>query len=101
MRSARDVAAGDVRVAMLDVARVHDDAREHAPTEARREALELRLDAVGHVHGRAVRNMAVRPERLFPGRRATGIEETLLRHQHEGPLGMLAAPQGGLRRGDV
>ena len=40
-----------------------------------REPFELRFDAVGHVDGRTVRHMAVRPERVAAGRRARRVED--------------------------
>src|SRR5881397_435626 len=101
MRSAGDVAAGVVRVAMLDVARVHHAARKDALAETGREPLELRFDATRHVLRRAVGHVAVGPERVLPRWRTRGIEQTLLRDQHERALGMLATPQRGLGRRDV
>src|SRR3981081_362520 len=97
MRTTRDGTTGVVRVAVLDILAVHHRARENALPEAGRESFELRFDTVGHVDGRAVRHMAVRPQRLLACGRARGIEEALLRHQNERPLRMLAAPHGGLR----
>ncbi len=73
---------------------------EDAIAHPRREALDLAEDAIGHVDGGPVRHVAVGPQRVLAGRRARGIEEALLRDEHEGTIGVLAAPDGGLRGRD-
>src|SRR5206468_11565941 len=75
--------------------------REHALAEARCEALELRLDALGHVDGRAVRHVAVGPDRVLARGRARLIEEALLADEHERALGRVALPHLALGVRDV
>ena len=66
--------------------------REDQGAEARREALDLRLDAVGHVLRRAERNVAVGPGRVRPAGRSRVVEEGRLRR-----AGRTGAPRGGPR----
>ena len=76
-------------------------AREHEVAEPRREALELSLDPPGHVHGRAVRDVGVGPQRVPALRRPPGIEQALLRDEHERAVGMTPARHLRLGRGDL
>ena len=85
MRAAGDVPAGIVLVAPLDLRGRHDAPREDALAEARRKALELGLHALGHVDGRAVRDVAIHPRGLLAARRARRIEQALLADEHERP----------------
>ena len=55
------VAADDVRVMLLHGDGVVRGPRQDDVPEARREPLDLVLDRRGHVHGRAVRHVAVGP----------------------------------------
>ena len=100
-RAAVDVAADVVRVVALHRRRAERRAREDPLAEAGREALDLRLDPLRHVDARAVRDVAVRPGRVPPGRRARRVEEALLGEQHERPLRDLPAPRRRLRRRDL
>ncbi|HET9754394.1 MAG TPA: lipase maturation factor family protein, partial [Myxococcales bacterium] len=99
--AAGDVSSGAVRVVRLDLAGSGDGARQHGLPESRREPLELRLDARSHVHRRAVGDVAVGPEGVLSRGRTGVVEEALLRDEDEGSLGMLAAGDGGLARGDL
>src|SRR5207248_5737166 len=100
VRAARDVASGAVRVVRLDLAGTRHRSRKDEIAKARREALDLRLDARGHVHRRAVRDVAVRPEGVLSRRGAGVVEKALLRDEHEGLLGMAAAVDLGFAGGD-
>src|SRR5215207_8151963 len=99
--AAADVAADHVRVVLFEPDGVDGVAREYQIAEARREALYLRLYPLGHVHARAVRDVAVGPARLLARGRARLVEQTLLRDEDEGALGVYAAPDGGLGPGDI
>ena len=55
-------------------------------SETRSEALDLRLDPLGHVLGRAQRHVAVRPHRVLAGRRAGLVEERGLGEEDVGAL---------------
>src|SRR5439155_3451957 len=101
VRAVRDVAPDVVRVVALDVGGRHHVPREHALAETRCEALELRLDALGHVDGRAVRHVAVGPDRVLARGRARLIEEALLADEHEWALGRVALPHLALGVRDV
>src|SRR5439155_19856574 len=78
-RAAVDVAADDVPVAALEVGRAQRAPGEDQTSEARSEALDLRLDPFGHVLGPAVRHVALRPGGVLAGRRAGVVEERRLR----------------------
>src|SRR5579859_366866 len=75
--------------------------RQDALAKAGREALDLRLDALGHVVRRAVRHVAVYPGDLFSLRCAGNVEEALLRYQHERTFRWHTAPDGPLRCRDL
>src|SRR5215207_9689272 len=98
---AADVAADHVRVVPFELDGVDGVARDDEVAEAGGEALDLSLDAFGHVHVRAVRDVAVGPARLLARGRARLVEEALLRDDDEGPLGVRAAPDGGLGLRDL
>ena len=69
--------------------------------ESGREALDLRLDPLGHVARPAVRDVAVRPRRLLALGHATRVEEALLREENVRLLADGAAPRLALGRGDL
>ena len=64
--------------------------REYALPEAGGEAFDLGLYPPRHVEGRAVGDVAVRPDRVLALRSARGVEEALLGEQDKGPLGVLS-----------
>src|SRR6266850_2550407 len=86
VRATADVATDVVRVVALDLGGAHDRTREDPIAEPGGEALELRLDSLGHVKGGPVGNVAVRPYRVLPRGRARWIEEALLADEDEGAL---------------
>src|SRR5205085_9653916 len=59
----------------------------------------LRLYPLGHVHVRAVRDVAVGPASLLARGSARRVEETLLRDEDEGSLRVYAAPDSRLAFG--
>jgi hypothetical protein len=67
--SAGDVAADVVGVAMLNVGCVELAASEDAVTEAGGETLDLPLDRVGHIDGRASGDVAISPAGVEAGGR--------------------------------
>ena len=90
MRAAGDVAA-DVRgVVGLEPRRSGDVAGQDQVLEPGSEALELGFHALGHVHGRAVGDVAVGPQRVLPRRCPARVDEALLGHEHVRALGMPA-----------
>ena len=98
---AADRAADVVRVVAFEIGRGHRCARQDEVAEAGREALELRLDARGHVDAGAARHVAVGPGGVLSGRRARRVEQALLRDDHVRPLRVLAAPDGRLAADDL
>src|SRR5262249_34676170 len=74
---------------------------EDAVAEPGSEAFDLPLDDVRSIHGRPRRDVAVRVARVLARGRPAAVELALLHDEHEGPLGMLAAPDGGLARRDL
>src|SRR6185503_9205012 len=99
--STTDRAADGRGIVTFDVGRGARVACQDQVAKTRGEALDLRLDAPGHVDGRRVRNVAVRVARVPAHGRAQRVEQALLRDEHEGSLGDLAAPGRALRRGDL
>src|SRR5262249_52780391 len=99
--AARDRAAHAIGILVLEVRRPHRASCENAVAEPRSEALDLPLDGFGAIDGRPGRDVAVRIARVLAFGRPPGVELALLHEQHEGPLGMLAAPDGGLRGRDL
>ena len=73
-------------------------AGENTIAKTGRESLDLRFDLVRHIRAAVGRNVTVRPERMLAARRARFIEQTLLRDQHEGPLGNFSVRNLALRR---
>jgi hypothetical protein len=100
-RAAGDVAAEEVGVQGLKSGGRRDVTRQNAVAEAGGEALDLGLNARGHVLGRAVGDVAVGPEDVAAGRGAGGIEERGLRGEDERALGGAALGDGGFRGGDL
>jgi hypothetical protein len=98
IRAAADVAADHVLVDHFVPGGRDRVAREDPVAKARREALDLALDPLRHVHVRAVRHVAVGPSRLLAVGRAARIEEALLREEHVGTLRVLAVRHLGLGR---
>jgi hypothetical protein len=96
-----DVPADQVRVRLLHCSRVMCLAREDPFAEAGRESLDLSLDCPANVDGRAVRDVTVGPGRVLADRRASVVEEALLREQDEGPLGVPSLPRRALGFGDL
>lgn len=89
-----NVAADEVGVHGLKVRGSENAASENAIAKTRGEALDLRFEGVEHVHGGAVGNVAVGPGGVLPSRGARGIEETGLREEDEGAVGMAAVADG-------
>jgi hypothetical protein len=91
--STTDVAADQVRVACLQVGRAEHVAGEDAVAEAGREALHLRLHALGHDRRRGrpvdavLRAVRVRPRGVLAGRRARRVGDALLAEQQERGVG--------------
>src|SRR5436190_13829980 len=83
VRAAGDVAADDVGVVLLVLRGVPRVPRENAIAEAGSEALDLPLDALGHILGRSIRHVTVTPPRVLARRRARRIEHALLRDENE------------------
>src|ERR1044071_6289815 len=69
--AATNIAADVVRVVGLQLYRTRIVPSQHDVAKARRETLELGLDARSHVLGAAMRHVAVDPGRMFPGRGST------------------------------
>src|SRR4029077_20622704 len=82
-RACVHVAADEVAVVRLELARAERAARDDLVAEARRVALHLRLDRLGHVPVAAVRDVAVRPRGVPPGRRTRTVPQARLREQDE------------------
>ena len=87
-----------LRLLRLEVGRRRHRAREDEVAEARGEALDLRLDRVGHVAAPAVRDVAVRPGGVLALRRAGRVEQRVLGEQHERPLGRRCSSRRRARR---
>src|SRR5688572_8018481 len=83
---AADVAADHVGIALLHIGWKHRMSRKDEIAEAWREALNLLLDALRHVHRPSVRHMAIRPAGMMTFRRASIVEQTLLGDKHERPI---------------
>jgi hypothetical protein len=104
---AADVAADEVPVVSLEIARVVHGAGQDQPAEAGCVPLDLLLVAIGHGvalarPADAVRDQAVGPQGVVAGRRPRRIRQRLLAHEHErvlrettgAPLGRLAREVG-------
>src|SRR5215213_3743770 len=79
----RYVAAHVVRVCLFHLGRTGSDLREDPLAEAGRKSLYLAKDWLGHVDGRAIGDVAVRPDRVLPRRCTCAVEQALLCEQHE------------------
>src|SRR5689334_17657852 len=100
-RSARDVTAHIVVVALLHVRRIHHAPRDDAIAKARRESLDLILDSLRHVDAGTMRYMRIRPERVSPGRRTHVVEAARLHHEHVWPFLDPPLPRRTLARRDL
>ena len=76
-------------------------ARRDERSEAGREPLDLSLDPLGHVRGRSVRHVAVRPRRVPAGRSARLVEQARLGEQDERTVCVPPLPRSPLRGGDL
>jgi hypothetical protein len=76
-------------------------ARQDAVAEAGSKALDLPLDHARPVDHRPRRNVAIGVACVLVGRCPGVVELALLHEQHEGPFGMLSAPDGGFAGGDL
>src|SRR5205823_14648780 len=85
----------------MNLGGAHDRPGENAFAEARREALDLRFHSLGHVKGRAIGNVAVRPHGVLPRGRARGVEEALLSDEDERTLGRRPARDLCFALGDL
>ena len=85
-RAAGDVAAEVIRIVALAVGRRRRNPFEDQIAEARREALHLALDRVGHVDVRSVGHVTVGPQRVPTGRRSRVVGHTRLHDDAKGPL---------------
>src|SRR5918994_179557 len=94
------VAADEVGVLPFEIRRPGDALRENTVPETGGETFYLRLDPLGHIEGRAVRDVAVRPHGVLALRSAGGVEEALLGEQDKESLRVLSPGYGGLARGD-
>src|SRR5512132_2811362 len=99
-RAAADVAACQIWIRFLEISGTHFVAGNHAIAKTGRESLDLRLNALRHVHLAVEWNMAVRPKRVLPARGASFVKKTLLRDQHEGTFGNFPARDVALSCGD-
>src|SRR5215213_11207394 len=91
-RTAGDIASDEVRVHPLEIRREHDTALVDAVSKPRCKPLDLRLHSLAHVDGRAVRHVAVRPQRVLSVRSTRRIESARLHYEHVGPLGNTTTP---------
>src|SRR5581483_5132377 len=91
-----DIAADQVGIFPFQLDRAPDGTRQNAFAKSRRKTLHLRLDARQHVEITSIRHVAVTPGGVLAGRGARGIEQTVLRQQHERLLRMLSPPRGAL-----
>src|SRR5204862_4524325 len=80
------VAADVVGVVGPKLTRPHGVATDNPLPQARSESLDLVDDPLAHVHRPPVRDVAVGPHRVLSLRRPGGVEEAVLREQHEGSL---------------
>src|SRR5258708_40237582 len=87
-----DITADVVGVVALHLHRAGGMPGQDTFAKAGGEALNLGLDALAHIDGRAVGDVAVCPHCLFASRGAGVIEEALLREQDERLFGMLSTP---------
>ena len=101
MGTAGDVASDVVGVARLQRGRTVDAFGENAVAKPGGEAFDLRFDPVGHVDGRAVRDVAVRPPGVLAVGCARRVEQALLGQQHERAIGMIPGGHGTLARSDL
>jgi hypothetical protein len=101
VRTSADVAADQIGVVCFERGRRHHVPREDDVPEPRREALDLPLDAVGHVRVAAVRHVAVDPAGVAAGGRARRVEQALLRDEDERRVADPAAGRISFRLRDL
>src|SRR6202041_253482 len=77
----------EVGIHRFKVGRGKDAAGQNALTEPRSETLDLIFQLFQHVHLRSVRNVAVRPRRLFGCGSAGWIKQTWLSEQDKWGIG--------------
>ncbi len=99
--AADDVAADEVGIMRLERCRSGYVAREDAGAKAAGEAFDLGLEAVEHVLGGAVGNVAVGPSDVLAGGCAGGVEEGGLRQQDKGASGAATAGHVGFGGCDI
>src|SRR5215208_151137 len=100
-RPSDDVAADEVGVPPFEVGRSCGALGQDEIPEARCEALNLSLDPLRHVEGRAVRDVAVGPDGVLTLWRTRPVEEAMLGEQDERTLRVLSARHGALTRRDL
>src|SRR5271170_5670618 len=98
-RTTGDVSSDEIGVHFFEGGWRKNPARQDALAETGREALDLVFEGLEHVELGAVRDVAICPGGVLPFRRARGIEQTRLRHQDKGTLGMTPTPHGRFGRG--
>ena len=76
-------------------------APEDAIAKARRESLDLRLNAVRHVDPAIEWNMAIRPERMASARRTRFVKKTLLCDEDKRALRNFSERNVALCRGNL
>src|SRR5690606_27069150 len=96
-----EVAADEVGVVALEIRRREAVAADDAVAEPGREALDLGLDALGGVLGRAVGHVAVGPDGVEAGRRAGRVEEAGLGKDEKRALRDAPVPGRRLGGGDL
>ena len=94
-------ASGDVATDVVLVVGLLPGGGTHVPgedevAEAGGEALDLAVDLLADVARGALRHVGVGPERVMTRGRARRVDDTRLRHEDVGPLGMAAGPHLGL-----
>src|SRR6187431_1419202 len=87
--TARVRAAQVTAIVRLEIRRKEPMPAQNALPKAGSVTLDLALDGLGLVHAGAGRHVTVGVAGVFAGRGSRGVEQTLLRHQHERSLRML------------
>src|SRR5262249_31332576 len=72
-------------------------ARKNTVSKTWREALDLIFDFVQHVDRPTIGNVAIRPGRVLPFWRASGIKKARLRQQNEWPIRGFSNANGAFR----
>ena len=84
------VAAYHVRIVAFNLARIKGMARQYQVAKARSKSFYLPLYPLGHINGRAMRDVAVGPAGMLSLGRARVVEKALLREEYEGAFGVPA-----------